>query len=60
MVVITSVKEEEVRRSTWVDLPQELQVNILVRIEKDNRRWPSRQAVVACAGVCKDWRATIR
>jgi hypothetical protein len=55
-------KEEKVavgdglRQSCWANMPQELLREVLVRIEASEDTWPPRKNVVACAGVCRNWR----
>uniref|UniRef100_A0A1D1YQB1 Tubby-like F-box protein 3 n=2 Tax=Anthurium amnicola TaxID=1678845 RepID=A0A1D1YQB1_9ARAE len=41
----------------WANLPPELLRSVLRRIEVSESTWPSRKHVVACAGVCRNWRA---
>ncbi|KAG2314413.1 hypothetical protein Bca4012_065088 [Brassica carinata] len=43
-------------QSIWVDLPPELLLDIIYRIESGQTSWPGRRDVVACASVCKAWR----
>ncbi|KAJ4881726.1 Tubby-like F-box protein 6 [Raphanus sativus] len=43
-------------QSIWVDLPPELLLDIINRIESGQTSWPGRRDVVACASVCKAWR----
>ncbi|KAJ8766275.1 hypothetical protein K2173_022334 [Erythroxylum novogranatense] len=40
----------------WANLPQELLREVLIRIEASEFQWPPRRSVVACAGVCRNWR----
>ncbi|XP_022138443.1 tubby-like F-box protein 3 [Momordica charantia] len=44
-------------QSCWANMPQELLREVLVRIEASETAWPPRKSVVACAGVCRSWRA---
>ncbi|CAN7139226.1 unnamed protein product [Brassica rapa subsp. narinosa] len=43
-------------QSIWVDLPPELLLDIIHRIESGQTLWPGRRDVVACASVCRSWR----
>lgn len=43
-------------QSVWVDLPPELLLDIINRVESGQTSWPGRRDVVACASVCKGWR----
>lgn len=43
-------------RSGWANLPPELLLNIVARVESTCRSWPSRRDLVACASVCRSWR----
>ncbi|KAA0033461.1 hypothetical protein IC582_026945 [Cucumis melo] len=44
-------------QSCWANMPQELLREVLMRIEASETSWPFRKSVVACAGVCRSWRA---
>ncbi|XP_077218399.1 tubby-like F-box protein 3 [Tasmannia lanceolata] len=50
-VVIDGLKQ-----SCWVNMPPELLRDVLVRLEAAESTWPARKHVVACAGVCRNWR----
>ncbi|KAJ7955041.1 Tubby-like F-box protein [Quillaja saponaria] len=51
------VVTDGLQRSCWANMPQELLREVLVRIEASESCWPPRKSVVACAGVCRSWRA---
>ncbi|XP_054823710.1 tubby-like F-box protein 5 [Prosopis cineraria] len=40
----------------WANLPPELLLDIIQRVEASETSWPARRAVVACASVCRSWR----
>ncbi|GAU15271.1 hypothetical protein TSUD_03380 [Trifolium subterraneum] len=40
----------------WANLPYELLLDIIQRVEASETSWPSRRALVACASVCRSWR----
>ena len=44
------------QQSRWANLPPELLVDIIQRVEASETTWPARKDVVACASVCKSWR----
>lgn len=46
--------------TTWASLPPELLRDIIARVESSDGEWPTRRSVVACAGVCRTWRALTR
>ncbi|CAN8288616.1 unnamed protein product [Cochlearia groenlandica] len=52
----SSLTQESLDKSIWVDLPSELLLDIIHRIESGQALWPWRRDVVACASVCKSWR----
>lgn len=60
--VVVVEKEEKalvgdgLRQSCWANMPQELLREVLLRIEASEDTWPPRKNVVACAGVCRNWR----
>ncbi|KAK6922696.1 Tubby, C-terminal [Dillenia turbinata] len=45
-----------VQQSQWVNLPPELLLDIIRRVEESETSWPARAVVVFCALVCKSWR----
>ncbi|PSS31330.1 Tubby-like F-box protein [Actinidia chinensis var. chinensis] len=49
-----------VQESRWANLPPELLLDILQRIEASQTSWPTRRDVVACAAVCRSWRETTK
>eukprot|EP00249_Psilotum_nudum_P009516 c21987_g2_i1 orf=1-618(-) len=48
------------QRSCWANLPPELLRDVLHRVETSENTWPARKHVVACAAVCRTWRAIIK
>ena len=51
---------DALRQSCWANMPPELLRDVLMRIEESDCDWPSRQNVVACAGVCRSWRDNMK
>ncbi|KAE8727117.1 Tubby-like F-box protein 2 [Hibiscus syriacus] len=47
---------ESVDQSPWSNLPPELLLDIIQRVEESQTTWPARAAVVFCAAVCRSWR----
>ncbi|XP_076939649.1 tubby-like F-box protein 5 [Bidens hawaiensis] len=47
---------ELVNQGQWANLPPELLLDIISRIEESETSWPARTVVVYCASVCKSWR----
>ncbi|KAL6955829.1 hypothetical protein U1Q18_049832 [Sarracenia purpurea var. burkii] len=45
-----------IQESCWANLPPELLLDIIQRLESSQTSWPGRRDVVACAGVCRSWR----
>ncbi|MBA0683127.1 hypothetical protein Goari_024802, partial [Gossypium aridum] len=45
-----------VQSSRWANLPPELLVDVIKRLEESESTWPTRKNVVACASVCRSWR----
>jgi hypothetical protein len=41
-------------------MPPELLRDVLMRIEASEHTWPCRKNVVACAGVCRNWREIVK
>jgi hypothetical protein len=52
--------EAAMRGSSWSQVPPELLRVVLAKVEAGEARWPGRGTVVACAGVCRGWRGTIK
>ncbi|THG17989.1 hypothetical protein TEA_011605 [Camellia sinensis var. sinensis] len=52
--------DDGLRQSCWVNMPQELMREVLMRIEAAESCWPMRRNVVACAGVCRSWREIMK
>ncbi|KAL0698853.1 hypothetical protein Bca4012_054975 [Brassica carinata] len=46
-----------VQTSRWANLPPELLLDVIKRLEESESTWPARKHVVACASVCRSWRA---
>ncbi|KAI6689536.1 hypothetical protein NL676_026364 [Syzygium grande] len=46
-----------VQTSRWSSLPPELLRDVIRRLEASEATWPARKHVVACAAVCRSWRA---
>ncbi|XP_044486514.1 tubby-like F-box protein 2 [Mangifera indica] len=44
------------QQSKWANLPPELLLNIVRRVEESETSWPARAVVVFCASVCRSWR----
>ncbi|PPE02190.1 hypothetical protein GOBAR_DD00788 [Gossypium barbadense] len=43
-------------QSPWANLPPELLLDIIQRVEESETAWPARAVVVFCAAVCRSWR----
>lgn len=50
------LRVDALKQSCWANMPPELLRDVLMRIEEADSMWPSRKNVVACAGVCRNWR----
>ncbi|XP_057975720.1 tubby-like F-box protein 5 [Malania oleifera] len=46
-----------VQQSRWANLPPELLIDIIKRVEASQTSWPARKDVVVCASVCRSWRS---
>ncbi|KAH9752081.1 Tubby-like F-box protein 8 [Citrus sinensis] len=46
-----------IQNSCWASLPPELLCDVIKRLEESESSWPARKHVVACAAVCRSWRA---
>ncbi|GMH25187.1 hypothetical protein Nepgr_027030 [Nepenthes gracilis] len=45
-----------VEQGKWANLPPELLLDIIRRVERSETSWPARNVVVFCAAVCRTWR----
>lgn len=50
------VVSELIQQGQWANLPPELLLDIIRRVEESETSWPARAVVVFCAAVCKSWR----
>ncbi|XVF15775.1 hypothetical protein REPUB_Repub09cG0185700 [Reevesia pubescens] len=50
------VESEFAEQSPWANLPPELLLDIIQRVEESETAWPARAVVVFCAAVCRSWR----
>ncbi|XP_022136492.1 tubby-like F-box protein 5 [Momordica charantia] len=48
---------EIIQQGRWANLPPELLLDIIRRVEESETSWPARAVVVFCASVCRSWRA---
>ncbi|KAF8409979.1 hypothetical protein HHK36_002499 [Tetracentron sinense] len=44
------------QQSRWANLPPELLLDVIQRVEASETSWPGRRHVVVCASVCRSWR----
>ncbi|XP_022758084.1 tubby-like F-box protein 3 [Durio zibethinus] len=56
----SSVPVDAFKQSCWANMPPELLRDVLIRIEASESSWPPRKNVVACAGVCRNWREIMK
>lgn len=47
---------EPIQQGRWSNLPPELLLDIIRRVEESETSWPARKTVVCCASVCRSWR----
>ncbi|EPS58043.1 hypothetical protein M569_16774, partial [Genlisea aurea] len=47
---------EQIEQGKWANLPPELLLDIIRRVEESETGWPARRVVLYCASVCKSWR----
>ncbi|XP_019421065.1 PREDICTED: tubby-like F-box protein 5 isoform X2 [Lupinus angustifolius] len=51
---------EPIRQGPWANLPPELLMDIIRRVEESETSWPARAVIVSCASVCKSWRVATK
>lgn len=49
-----------IQQSKWANMPPELLLDIISRVEASETSWPARRDVVSCASVCRSWRDTTK
>lgn len=54
---IAHSSSESIRQGRWANLPPELLLDIIGRVEESEASWPGRAVVVFCGSVCRSWRA---
>ncbi|XP_016484604.1 tubby-like F-box protein 5 [Nicotiana tabacum] len=47
---------DPIEQGQWANLPPELLLDIISRVEESEASWPARSVIVFCASVCKSWR----
>lgn len=47
---------QPIEQGQWANLPPELLLDVIRRVEESVTSWPARTVVVFCASVCKSWR----
>ncbi|KAJ6367106.1 hypothetical protein OIU77_003477 [Salix suchowensis] len=52
----TPAETDQIEQGRWANLPQELLLDIVRRVEESETSWPARAVVVHCASVCRSWR----
>lgn len=52
----TPPESEPIQQGQWANLPPELLLDIIRRVEESETSWPARAVVVSCALVCRSWR----
>ncbi|CAL0311494.1 unnamed protein product [Lupinus luteus] len=57
---VTVTPLENIQQGPWANLPPELLLDIIRRIEESETSWPARAVIVSCASVCKSWRAVTK
>lgn len=46
----------EQRQGRWANLPPELLLDVIRRVEESEASWPARRNLLCCAAVCRSWR----
>lgn len=51
-----ATSSSDAEQGQWANLPPELLLDIIQRVEESETSWPARAAVVFCGSVCRSWR----
>ncbi|URE30906.1 tubby-like F-box protein [Musa troglodytarum] len=54
--MMTAHSRELQQQGRWANLPPELLLDVIQRVEASEVEWPERRHVLACAAVCRSWR----
>ncbi|EYU40188.1 hypothetical protein ABFS82_08G078400 [Erythranthe guttata] len=54
--IVAAASSEAIEQGQWANLPPELLLDIIKRVEESETAWPARTVVVFCASVCRSWR----
>ncbi|XP_074581428.1 tubby-like F-box protein 5 [Curcuma longa] len=46
----------EQRQGRWANLPPELLLDVIRRVDESEASWPARRNLLGCAAVCRSWR----
>ncbi|KAE9596598.1 putative transcription factor TUBBY family [Lupinus albus] len=57
---VTVTPLEPIPQGPWANLPPELLLDIIRRVEESETSWPARAVIVSCASVCKSWRVVTK
>ncbi|RWV77263.1 hypothetical protein GW17_00061932 [Ensete ventricosum] len=49
-------EQQQQQQGRWANLPPELLLDVIQRLEASEVAWPERRHVLACAAVCRSWR----
>jgi hypothetical protein len=49
-------QQQQQHQGRWANLPPELLLDVIQRVEASEATWPARRQVVLCAHVCRSWR----
>ncbi|CAD5185960.1 unnamed protein product [Musa acuminata subsp. malaccensis] len=49
-------RHQQQQQGRWANLPPELLLDVIRRVEESEVSWPARRHVLACAAVCHSWR----
>ncbi|KAJ8479555.1 hypothetical protein OPV22_023282 [Ensete ventricosum] len=49
-------QRQQQQQGRWANLPPELLLDVIRRVEESEVSWPARRHVLACAAVCHSWR----
>ncbi|PIN14969.1 hypothetical protein CDL12_12394 [Handroanthus impetiginosus] len=54
------IAPESVEQGQWANLPPDLLLDIIRRVEASETAWSSRVVIIFCASVCRSWRDTTK
>ncbi|XP_010254793.1 PREDICTED: tubby-like F-box protein 5 [Nelumbo nucifera] len=57
---VSRFQTDSIEQGPWANLPPELLMDVIQRVENSETLWPARRSIVVCASVCRSWREVVK